>query len=110
MPNADRSRQQDPSPPLAAHAPTGWVISVLGSQASIGPSNSPLHDPSPMRATVGKFLGIFSRESDRKTGAKGTAAFYDVAAGQTMSARMELEQRLRLAIRDRRFCCAFQPK
>src|SRR5262249_44341829 len=27
-----------------------------------------------------------------------------------ITARMELEQRLRLAIRDRQFCCAFQPK
>jgi sensor c-di-GMP phosphodiesterase-like protein len=30
--------------------------------------------------------------------------------GRTLTARMELEQRLRLAIRDGRFCCAFQPK
>ncbi len=45
-----------------------------------------------------------------KSGAKGAAAFYDVAVGQAMSARMELEQRLRLAIRDRQFRCAFQPK
>ena len=30
--------------------------------------------------------------------------------GQAITARMELEQRLRLAIRDRKFCCAFQPK
>ena len=30
--------------------------------------------------------------------------------GRAITARMELEQRLRLAIRDRRFCCAFQPK
>ena len=30
--------------------------------------------------------------------------------GQAVTARMELEQRLRLAIRDRQFCCAFQPK
>jgi diguanylate cyclase (GGDEF)-like protein len=45
-----------------------------------------------------------------KSGAKGAAAFFDVAVGQAMSARMELEQRLRLAIRDRQFCCAFQPK
>jgi EAL domain-containing protein (putative c-di-GMP-specific phosphodiesterase class I) len=30
--------------------------------------------------------------------------------GRAVTARMELEQRLRLAIRDRRFCCAFQPK
>ena len=30
--------------------------------------------------------------------------------GEAVAARMEIEQRLRLAIRDRRFCCAFQPK
>jgi cyclic di-GMP phosphodiesterase Gmr len=45
-----------------------------------------------------------------KSGAKGGAAFFDFDIGQTVAARMELEQRLRLAIRDRRFCCAFQPK
>jgi diguanylate cyclase (GGDEF)-like protein/PAS domain S-box-containing protein len=45
-----------------------------------------------------------------KSGAKGGAEFFDHNIGQTVSARMELEQRLRLAIRDRRFCCAFQPK
>jgi diguanylate cyclase (GGDEF)-like protein/PAS domain S-box-containing protein len=45
-----------------------------------------------------------------KSGLKGGAAFFDFNMGQTVAARMELEQRLRLAIRDRRFCCAFQPK
>src|SRR3954465_3260386 len=45
-----------------------------------------------------------------KSGQKGGAAFFDFDMGQTVAARMELEQRLRLAIRDRRFCCAFQPK
>ena len=30
--------------------------------------------------------------------------------GQAATARMEVEQRLRLAIRDKRICCAFQPK
>src|SRR5215212_1037474 len=45
-----------------------------------------------------------------KSGAKGGAAFFDFDMGQTVAARMELEQQLRLAIRDRRFCCAFQPK
>ncbi len=45
-----------------------------------------------------------------KSGAKGAAAFFDVAVGRAISARMEMEQRLRLAIRDRQFCCAFQPK
>jgi diguanylate cyclase (GGDEF)-like protein len=45
-----------------------------------------------------------------KNDAKGGAAFFDLAVGRSVTARMELEQRLRLAIRDRRFCCAFQPK
>ena len=45
-----------------------------------------------------------------KSGAKGGAAFFDHSIGQAVTARMELEQRLRLAIRDSRFCCAFQPK
>jgi c-di-GMP phosphodiesterase Gmr len=45
-----------------------------------------------------------------KSGAKGAAAFFDLNMGQSVTARMELEQRLRLAIRDCQFCCAFQPK
>ena len=35
---------------------------------------------------------------------------FDRNMGQAITARMELEQRLRLAIRDRQFRCAFQPK
>jgi len=42
--------------------------------------------------------------------AKGDVIFFDLNMGQAITARMEAEQRLRLAIRDRRFCCAFQPK
>jgi cyclic di-GMP phosphodiesterase Gmr len=45
-----------------------------------------------------------------KNAAKGGAIYFDAAMGETITARMELEQRLRLAIRDRKFCCAFQPK
>jgi c-di-GMP phosphodiesterase Gmr len=45
-----------------------------------------------------------------KTKSKGRAVFFDVEMGRTLTTRMELEQRLRLAIRDGRFCCAFQPK
>jgi predicted signal transduction protein with EAL and GGDEF domain len=45
-----------------------------------------------------------------KSGTKGAAAFFDLKMGQSVTARMELEQRLRLAIRDCQFCCAFQPK
>ena len=42
--------------------------------------------------------------------AKGAAALFDSDMGRAMAARMAQEQRLRLAVRDGRFCCAFQPK
>jgi cyclic di-GMP phosphodiesterase Gmr len=41
---------------------------------------------------------------------KGHVAIFNPGIGQDTSKRMELEQRLRAAIRDRQFCCAFQPK
>jgi cyclic di-GMP phosphodiesterase Gmr len=45
-----------------------------------------------------------------KHASKGGAVYFDANMGLALTARMEVEQRLRLAIRDRRFCCAFQPK
>jgi diguanylate cyclase (GGDEF)-like protein len=45
-----------------------------------------------------------------KSGIKGGVAFYDATMAQAATARMAIEQRLRLAIRDRRFTCAYQPK
>jgi diguanylate cyclase (GGDEF)-like protein len=45
-----------------------------------------------------------------KSGTKGDAIFFDVEMGRQITNRMQHEQRLRLAIRDKRFCCAFQPK
>jgi diguanylate cyclase (GGDEF)-like protein/PAS domain S-box-containing protein len=45
-----------------------------------------------------------------KDSAKGSVVFFDSDVGQSMASRMEQEQRLRLAIRDRQFRCAFQPK
>jgi diguanylate cyclase (GGDEF)-like protein len=45
-----------------------------------------------------------------KEGAKGGAALFDSDMGRAMTKRMAQEQRLRLAVRDGRFCCAFQPK
>lgn len=42
--------------------------------------------------------------------AKGAAALFDSDMGRAMTARMAQEQRLRLAVRDGRLCCAFQPK
>jgi c-di-GMP phosphodiesterase Gmr len=45
-----------------------------------------------------------------KEGTKGAAALFDADMGRSMTVRMAQEQRLRLAVRDGRFCCAFQPK
>ena len=45
-----------------------------------------------------------------KEGAKGGAVLFDADMGRAMTARMAQEQRLRLEVRDGRFCCAFQPK
>jgi EAL domain-containing protein (putative c-di-GMP-specific phosphodiesterase class I) len=41
---------------------------------------------------------------------KGGVVFFDSDMAKTATARMESEQRLRLAVEDRKFCCAFQPK
>ena len=45
-----------------------------------------------------------------KNEGKGAAVFFDVSMEREALARMELEQSLRLAILDKKFCCAFQPK
>jgi diguanylate cyclase (GGDEF)-like protein len=45
-----------------------------------------------------------------KRSIKGGAALFDPKIDQSASERVQIEQRLRLAIRDRRFRCAFQPK
>jgi diguanylate cyclase (GGDEF)-like protein len=45
-----------------------------------------------------------------KANHKGQVAFFDPSLGRTMVARMDMEQRLRVAIRDCKFRCAFQPK
>jgi diguanylate cyclase (GGDEF)-like protein len=45
-----------------------------------------------------------------KGGAKGTVQFFNPGLDQAATERVKTEQRLRLAIRDRRLTCAFQPK
>jgi c-di-GMP phosphodiesterase Gmr len=74
--------------------------------ASIGVSFYPEH---------GRDYEALRRNADTamyraKDGVKGGASFFDLGMGQAVTARMEREQRLRLAIRDRQFYCAFQPK
>jgi diguanylate cyclase (GGDEF)-like protein/PAS domain S-box-containing protein len=74
--------------------------------ASLGVSIYPEH---------GKRYEALRRNADNamyraKNNSKGAAVYFDMGMSETLTARMELEQRLRLAIRDRKFCCAFQPK
>ncbi len=45
-----------------------------------------------------------------KNEGKGAAAFFDSSMEREALARMKIEQSLRLAILEKRFCCAFQPK
>ena len=45
-----------------------------------------------------------------KNGSKGGAAFFDAGMEREALARMKVEQSLRLAILEKRFCCAFQTK
>ena len=45
-----------------------------------------------------------------KSDGKGAAAFFDAGMEREALARMKVEQSLRLAILEKRFCCAFQAK
>jgi diguanylate cyclase (GGDEF)-like protein len=74
--------------------------------ASIGVSVHPDH---------GRSYESLRRNADTamyevKRDAKGGAAFCNEQTAKMVADRIELDQRLRLAIRDRKFCCAFQPK
>jgi cyclic di-GMP phosphodiesterase Gmr len=76
------------------------------SSCSIGVSFYPAH---------GRNYETLRRNADgamygAKDRAKGQAMYFDDGLGKQIAARMEAEQRLRLAIRDHRFVSAFQPK
>lgn len=80
--------------------------SELFASASIGVSIYPDH---------GDSYEVLRQNADTamyriKNETKGAAAIFDAGMQREALARMEIEQSLRLAILDRRFCCAFQPK
>ena len=74
--------------------------------ASIGVSVHPEHGLTYEELRRNADSAMYRAKSD----AKGDAVYFNLSMGRAVTARMELEQRLRLAIRDRKFCCAFQPK
>ncbi len=80
--------------------------SEIFASTSIGVSLFPEH---------GKTYEVLRQNADLamyrvKNDGKGTAAFFDAAMERDALARMKIEQSLRLAILEKRFCCAFQAK
>ncbi len=74
--------------------------------ASIGVSVYPTHGRDYETLRRNADIAMYRVKSDRK----GAVALFDDAMRMAAHSRMETEQRLRLAIRDRRFLCAYQPK
>ncbi|MCR5866530.1 bifunctional diguanylate cyclase/phosphodiesterase [Aquincola sp. J276] len=78
----------------------------LLTSASLGASLFPLHGDSydSLRRCADAAMGR-ARE-----GRRGSAAVFDEAMGRAIDRRMDTEQRLRTAVRERHFRAAFQPK
>ncbi|WP_245501161.1 putative bifunctional diguanylate cyclase/phosphodiesterase [Lichenibacterium minor] len=74
--------------------------------ASIGISLYPGHGQDFETLRRNADLAMYRVKSDRK----GAIAVFDGAMRSAAAARTEAEQRLRSALRDRRFLCAYQPK
>jgi len=74
--------------------------------ASVGVSLHPEH---------GRSLSVLRQNADIamnrvKNDGKGGAAFFDAGMEREVLARIRIEQSLRLALLEKRFCCAFQTK
>ncbi|MFT3817560.1 MAG: EAL domain-containing protein [Rubrivivax sp.] len=108
----DPLQQQDDLPPLiervidALKQPFQIEGHELLTSASVGAAVFPLHGES-FEDLCRCADGAMYRAKNRR---KGSAAYFDDSMGQALTARMETEQRLRAALRDRRFRVAFQPK
>ena len=80
--------------------------SEVFASASIGVSLHPEHGRSYDALRQNADIAMYRVKNE----GKGAAVFFDTSMEREALARMELEQSLRLAILDKRFCCAFQPK
>jgi cyclic di-GMP phosphodiesterase Gmr len=80
--------------------------SEVFASASIGISLYPDHGRSYDALRQNADVAMYSVKNETK----GAAVFFDASMEREALARMQTEQSLRLAILDRRFCCAFQPK
>jgi diguanylate cyclase (GGDEF)-like protein len=80
--------------------------SEIFASTSVGVSLYPDHGESYDVLCQNADLAMYRVKND----GKGKAAFFDVSMEHEASARMKVEQSLRLAILEKRFCCAFQAK
>ena len=80
--------------------------SEIFASTSIGVSLYPDHGESYDALCQNADLAMYRVKND----GKGKAAFFDISMEHEASARTRVEQSLRLAILEKRFCCAFQTK
>jgi len=80
--------------------------SEIFASTSIGVSLYPDHGRSYDALCQNADIAMYRVKND----GKGAAAFFDSSMEREAQARMKVEQSLRLAILEKRFCCAFQPK
>jgi diguanylate cyclase (GGDEF)-like protein len=80
--------------------------SEIFASTSIGVSLFPEHGRSFEVLRQNADIAMYQVKND----GKGAAAFFDSGMEREALARMKIEQSLRLAILEKRFCCAFQPK
>jgi diguanylate cyclase (GGDEF)-like protein len=80
--------------------------SEIFASTSVGVSLYPDHGESYDVLCQNADLAMYRVKND----GKGKAAFFDLSMEHEASARMKVEQSLRMAILEKRFCCAFQTK
>lgn len=80
--------------------------SEIFASTSIGVSLYPEHGASYEVLRQNADIAMYRVKND----GKGTAAFFDASMEREALARTKIEQSLRLAILEKRFCCAFQAK
>ena len=80
--------------------------SEIFASTSIGVSLYPEHGRSYEVLRQNADIAMYRVKND----GKGAAAFFDASMEREALARMKVEQSLRLAILEKRFCCAFQTK
>ena len=80
--------------------------SEIFASTSIGVSLYPEHGRSYEELRQNADIAMYRVKND----GKGAAVFFDAGMEREALARMKVEQSLRQAILEKRFCCAFQPK